>query len=442
MTNHKSTRDIDTMVDIIFRSARPALVAGAVLLAVMACETVRNPLEVESSSRIPAEKVETPANAQLLMDGAIADFECAFASYVVESATVGEEFIYAQQTADRVPADARTTLPTDIRYSTNSCTGLGVYAPLQVARASADNLLDHLRVWTDAEVPVNRTKLIATAAAYAGYSYLLLGESLCTLSFSKINADRSINYGGEISRDSTFKIAVARFTEAITAAQATATTDILRMAYLGRARAKLNLKDYAGAEADALQVPAGFIKNATYSATVGRRNNLVWGDNALSNRSSSIGEPYRSMTGDPRVPVTATNTVSTTLVRHFYQTKYATVDAPIPLAKYQEAQLIIAEAEIRAGNLANALPIIAAERTRGAQPAFAGTTQAEYMAELIDQRRRELFLEGQHLGDVIRYGIVLQPAAGTPYHFGGTYGNQICFPLPSAEKLNNPLIGG
>jgi len=67
---------------------------------------------------------------------------------------------------------------------------------------------------------------------------------------------------------------------------------------------------------------------------------------------------------------------------------------------------------------------------------------AEYMAELIDQRRRELFLEGQHLGDIIRYGIALQPAAGTAYHFGGTYGNQICFPLPAAEKLNNPLIGG
>ncbi len=430
------------MVVTILQSVRPALIAGVALLGAIACETARNPLEVESSSRIPAENVETPANAQLLMDGAIADFECAFASYAVESATVGEEFIYAQQTADRVPADARTTLPTDVRYSTNSCTGLGVYSPLQISRSSADNLLDHLRVWTDAEVPVNRTKLIATAADYAGYSYLLLGESMCSLAFSKINADRSINYGGEISRDSTFKIAVARFTEAITAAQATSTTDILRMAYLGRARAKLNLKDYAGAEADALQVPAGFLKNATYSATVGRRNNHVFNDNSISNRSSSVGEPYRSMTGDPRVPVVATNTVSTTTIRHFYQTKYTTVDAPIPLAKYQEAQLIIAEAEIRAGNLANALPILNAERTRGAQSAFTGTTQAQYLAELIDQRRRELFLEGQHLGDIIRYGIVLQPAAGTAYHFGGTYGNQICFPLPAAEKLNNPLIGG
>src|SRR6266542_1051910 len=309
MKNSKSTRDVDSMVVTILQSVRPALIAGVALLGAIACETARNPLEVESSSRIPAENVETPANAQLLMDGAIADFECAFASYVVESATVGEEFIYAQQTADRVPADARTTLPTDVRYSTNSCTGLGVYSPLQISRASADNLLDHHRVWTDAEVPVNRTKLIATAAAYAGYSYLLLGESMCSLAFSKINADRTINYGGEISRDSTFKIAIARFTEAITAAQATSTTDILRMAYLGRARAKLNLKDYAGAEADALQVPAGFLKNATYSATVGRRNNLVFNDNAITNRSSSIGEPDRSMTGDPRVPVTATNTV-------------------------------------------------------------------------------------------------------------------------------------
>jgi hypothetical protein len=105
------------------------------------------------------------------------------------------------------------------------------------------------------------------------------------------------------------------------------------------------------------------------------------------------------------------------------------------------AQLIIAEADIRAGSLATALPILNASRTRGGQAAFTGTTQAEYLAELIDQRRRELFAESHHLGDIIRYNITLQPAAGTPYHFGGTYGNQICLPLPSAERLNNPLIG-
>jgi hypothetical protein len=425
------------MRPMIPRSA--VLVAGA--LFALGCKSVENPLDVESSSRIPAVAVETPANAQLLVDGAIADFECAFASYVIQSATVGEEFIYAQQTADRVPADRRNTLPTDSRYATNNCEGLGVYGPLQVARASAENILGYLKGWTDAQVPVNRTRLISIAAAYAGYSYVLLGEGLCTLAFSRINPDRSIAYGGEISRDSTFKIAVNLFSEAIAAAQATSNTEILRMAYLGRARAKLNLGDYTGAKADALLVPAGFVKNATYSATVSRRNNLVFADNSSANRSSSIGEPYRSMTGDPRVPVTSTTTTSATGIRHFYQTKYTSVSDAIPLATYEEAQLIIAEAEIRAGNLEAALPILTAERTRGAQGAFTGITQAEYMAELIDQRRRELFLESHHLGDVIRYGITLSPPAGTPYHFGGTYGNQLCFPLPAAERLNNPLIG-
>ncbi|MEP6507280.1 MAG: RagB/SusD family nutrient uptake outer membrane protein, partial [Gemmatimonadales bacterium] len=362
--------------------------------------------------------------------------------YVVEGATVGEEFIYAQQTADRVPADRRGVIPTDTRYSTGTCAGLAIYQPLQVARASNDNILTYLKGWTDAEVPANRTKLIATAAAYAGYAYVMLGEGFCSLAFSHINPDRSIEYGGEISRDSTFRIAVSRFTEAIAAAQTTSTTDILPMAYLGRARAKLNLKDYAGAKSDAQKIAAGYLKNATYSASVGRRNNFVWSDNASANKSSSVGEPYRTiMAGDPRVPVTPGDATSATGIRHWFQTKYSAVDTPIPLATFEEAQLIIAEADIRSGSLATALPILAASRVRGSQPAFTGTTQDQYMAELIDQRRRELFLESQHLGDVIRYGIALAPAAGTSYHFGGLYATQICFPLPAAERLNNPLIG-
>lgn len=432
---------------MINRIARQAAVLGAVLLSIAACSEIKHPLDVETSSRIPAVNVETPANAQLLVDGAVADFECAFAAYVVEGGTVGEEFIYAQQTADRVPADRRAVIATDTRYSTGSCSNLAIYQPLQVARAANDNILNYLKGWTDVEVPNNRQRLIATAAAYAGYSYVLLGEGFCSLAFSHINLDRSIEYGGEISRDSTFRIAVSRFGEAITAAQAAGTTapalELLRMAYLGRARAKLNLGDYAGAKADAQQVPAGYQKNATYSATVGRRNNHVWGDNASANRGSSIGEPYRTiMAGDPRVPVTQGTATSASGIRHWFQTKYAAVDAPIPLATYEEAQLIIAEADIRSGSFGTATTILNASRARGNQGVYAGAqTTAALLAELIDQRRRELFLESQHLGDVIRYGITLTPAVGTAYHFGGTYANQICFPLPSAERLNNPLIG-
>src|SRR5688500_19720452 len=105
MTNQPSTRDSNTMKRYLTprTAVRAAIVAAA--LTVTACD---NPLDVVTTSRIPAENVESPANAQLLIDGAIADFECAFAAYVVQSATVGEEFIYAQQTAGRTPPDARS----------------------------------------------------------------------------------------------------------------------------------------------------------------------------------------------------------------------------------------------------------------------------------------------------------------------------------------------
>ena len=132
---------------------------------------------------------------------------------------------------------------------------------------------------------------------------------------------------------------------------------------------------------------------------------------------------------------------SATGVPHFYQLKYPTTGTPLPLATFEEAQLIIAEADIRAGSLATALPILNASRARGGQSTFSGSTQAQYLAELIDQRRRELFAESHHLGDILRFNIALQPAVGTAYHFGGTYGTQICLPLPLAERLNNPMIG-
>lgn len=422
--------------------------AIALLLSPMACDTLKNPLDVEPQSRIPAALIETPGNAQLLSDGAVGDFECAFNSYTTQGGTIGEEFIYAQQTASRTPYDRRNTSKDDSDYAVNSCIGLGVYTPLQIARQSNENLLTRLRLWSDAEVSAgsgspNRTNLMAIAAAYAGYSIVLLAEGFCTMAISSVNIDKSITYGGEIQRDSVFKVAIARFTEAIDFATTAGNGSILSMAYLGRARAKLGIGDYAGAKADAARVPSGYLRNVTASTAAPRRQNRIAAENSQVSSSLSVGELYRTL-GDTRVPVTATSNASATGIVHYYQTKYPTLATPIPLATYEEAQLIIAEADIRAGGagLATALPILNASRSRGGQSPFLGVTQAEFLAELVDQRRRELFAESHHLGDVIRFGIALQPAAGTPYHFGGTYGTQICLPLPSAERLNNPRIGG
>lgn len=125
----------------------------------------------------------------------------------------------------------------------------------------------------------------------------------------------------------------------------------------------------------------------------------------------------------------------------YYQTKYTDAGAPIPLARHAEAQLIIAEAE---GGSA-AVAIINQLHDAAGLPLFSATSEAEIMQQIIRERRAELFLESHHLYDLTRYDLPLSPAAGSPYQQqkGGTYGNQLCFPLPDVERLNNPnILGG
>jgi hypothetical protein len=104
---------------------------------------------------------------------------------------------------------------------------------------------------------------------------------------------------------------------------------------------------------------------------------------------------------------------------------------------------LIAEADI-ASNRANTLAIIATMRAAGSQPAYTGATATDDLNEIIDQRRRALFLTGTHLGDIIRYNLTVTPAAGTntPWNqtFGPDKGSQMCLPLPQVEFLNNPKL--
>jgi len=123
--------------------------------------------------------------------------------------------------------------------------------------------------------------------------------------------------------------------------------------------------------------------------------------------------------------------------------KYPLASSVIPVARYAEAQLIIAEAKVAANDLAAAAAAInAARATHPGLPTFSATglTAADVKNQIIEERRRELYLEGHRLGDIRRYNVPLSPTPGTAYPFGGVYGTQSCFPLPDVEKINNPNI--
>jgi hypothetical protein len=112
----------------------------------------------------------------------------------------------------------------------------------------------------------------------------------------------------------------------------------------------------------------------------------------------------------------------------------------MPVARYAEARLIIAE--VMGGQ--TAVDIVNALRAPHGLPSYTGPIDAASIRGLIiEERRRELFVEGFRLHDIHRFELPLLPAPGTDFPAkGGTYGNTTCLPLPDVERYNNPNIGG
>ena len=420
-------------------------VQGGVALSLLwsaACRDLTS-LQQSNPGQISALDAYVPTNAPLLVTGAAEDFFCAYTRYVVGSGLFTDELSVAISNPTNFDYDRRTIV-TNASYGTGNCGGNQqppIYSTLSTARATADTILAKLRNWSDAEMPagVVRNRLIGQAAAYAGYSLVLLGEGMCSA---------AINVGPELTPAQLFEEAKLRFDAAIEASTAANDAATLNLATLGRARTLLNQGNHAAAAVDAAKIPANFVANTSNDAVNTRRQNYSF-FSINQNSYSTVDPSFRGLTldgaPDPRVAVTDANRNGTASgTRIFTPDKYPTFGTVMPIARYAEAQLIIAEARIVAGDLAGAAAAInAARATRPNMPTYsaAGQTAAEVQAQLVEERRRELFLEGHRLGDLRRWKMPLLPAAGTPYPLAtGTYGELSCFPLPDVETINNPNI--
>ncbi|HEV2642508.1 MAG TPA: RagB/SusD family nutrient uptake outer membrane protein [Candidatus Elarobacter sp.] len=407
---------------------------GRLALTILLAESTAcgNLVGVESSpSRVDAADVETPANAALLVDGAAANFNCAFADYITGAGLVSGELQWASTSPWGREYDQRAFNSASGFYATQTCdTGLGIYKPLATARWQADNTLKLLQGWTDQQV-TGRQALIARAAAYSGYAHVLLGEGMCSAAF---------DLGPEQTPAQILARAEDRFTQALAAARTAQLSDVTNLALVGRARARLDLGKKAEAAADAQLVTDGFVFNATYSAARFRSYDFIY-SNVNRDEGVVVGAPFRAVayngTADPRVAVqNLGRTAADRTTPLWVQTKYGSLAAPVPIATWREALLISAEAQLGQA----AVAAINKLHARVGLPPFASTNDTQIMQQIIYERRAELFLESHALGDVRRLSLPLAPAAGTPYPAGGTYGNQSCFPLPDNERLNNPNL--
>ncbi|MGI8498465.1 MAG: RagB/SusD family nutrient uptake outer membrane protein [Gemmatimonadaceae bacterium] len=412
------------------------LLALAATGAALGCNTDRL-LDVTAPSQVPVTLFDNPANAVLMVNSAITDFECAFASAVTVEGIISDELADAQLGAAAWPYDRRdANTQTNGSYGVNSCASNqtpGIYTPLSTARFDADNALTKLEKWTDAQVP-NRQKLVAQAALYAGFSYAMIGVSFCEAAF---------DLGPQQKQPAIFALAEQRFTTAITAAQGAGLTDVLSAAYVGRARVRLFQGNTAGAATDAALVPAGFVFNATMGANDNRRYNRIFAAvqqfgfytvaaESRGLKTEGVEDPRSKVVAIPGTrPADAKSAI-------FASVKYPAYASPIAMAKYEEAQLILAE--VRGG--AQAVSIINSLRAAAGVPSYTGPTDAASIKSLIiEERRRALFLEGLRNYDIQRFSLPQVPAPGTPFPLkGGNYGNTTCLPLPDVERFNNPNI--
>lgn len=432
-----------------------ALGALASSVTIAACNDF---LVAENPGAVEAEDLNAPAYVNLLTNGVIGDFQLV-ASWINYYAAVFTDELYNTHVffEERL-FDTRDVTPENGTYS------FFLYGRLHRARFMADSVASRLAIILGDSA--SRDNRLARVRAFGGYSYIYLAENLC---------ESPIDVSAPLSPDELFQRAIDRFemaidvatearntpaaTPAATAARIATADTIINLARVGAARASLNLGNTAEAIAYASAVPAAFQYNMWYSENSTGENNMWYGrlsTGASGSNSATISfTPFLAMTGDPRIPRPTTTERSmngldifipnSPLAFSTYSGTPTGADitraASIRLASGLEAQYIVAEAN---GPTTETLDFVNARRAIGQQGTTAATDDA-LMAELRDQRRRDLYLDGHRLGDLRRYmdlyGInEFQTGAYPNTTTGEIYVDRYCWPLNLAEINGNPNI--
>ena len=462
------------------RAARLALIFAA-SLSIAACEDF---LTAENPGLVQVDQLEDTAMVGLMENSAIGAFQDVYTWLAYYSGVFTDELRNHHVFFEEGLFDQRRVQQDNGTYSVFH------YTPLQRSRWLADSMAGRIRgVYGDSAL---RDLRLARTYAFAGYNLIMLAELLCEAPLSA----HGVRYSRPYSSEELFEFAEQRFDSAIKIAAAsrvanaavttgpTATLaaryvlgadSVRNLAYVGLARAALGRGDNAAAIAAANQVTGmgtsnDFEYRLNYSATTALgvfnfyQDRLSGGAGVTT--GSITGTPYLAL-DDNRVPhpETATGTPQTEATMGgqfvvpnsppsfstFTNTPAGgdfTYGASIRLASLLEARYIIAEAGGAAGtNIGGQTNVDFVESRRTAFPsttAAVPTTPANYLDNLIEQRRRDFYLDGHRMGDLRRYVREYSRDFWPTGSFYGsttvTFGTQMCWPLNVAEITNNPLV--
>jgi len=394
-------------------------------------------LGVTNPSSVPDDLLSDPTLMPALYAGAVQTFQCGVINFAATGGMLAGEYWSSNGFVNNHTWEWRSV--SDIKASPGTCnfgqgtTSMGFYSPLQQARFQLDDAFDRIEKFSDAEI-ANRAKLLAELRADAGYAYLLLTEGMCQM---------TIDGGPAMTKAQVLAIAKDRFNDALTRATAVNDASLKNMALVGLARTALDAGDLPAAAAAARQVTVNFVRNLEFSTSVQSRENRIFDLNVLQD-FISVAPPYQSLTvmvtgqatpqPDPRVPVKDGGRLARDgVTRWWQQLKFASGGGvAFPVASWAEAQLILAEA---VGNTPEGLGAVNAVRaTKNIQPLVPAPTD-DWTTLVLEERRRQLFSEGQRYADMLRKNLPFQSGTNRK---GQIYSSLTCVPLPDVETRNNP----
>jgi len=381
-------------------SKRRIAVAG-MTLALAGCST-----DVQDPSVVQAETIDPIADARVFSLSAQQNF------YVAYTAHINNTGIFSTELWTGAVRNETNDIARHVIVDTNVDLSGSFWSPLQVVIGTNDQVVSVLK-----DTPTFNTDIaVARASLWSGLAAELLAETFC---------QGVLHVGPALTTAQMLDSAIVRLQQAITVSTAITSTE-------------------ANALATANLVAPTFTAVTVHVDDPQARARLSNGVFVTSSGTTQIVAGLYRALADPRVPwVDAGINAQDGRNRLYRQTKFPSFTAPIRIASGLEARYIAAEAQLKInGSTAPALALIAERRLAGNQPAFTGTTTAQVLAELMDQRARDFWLEAKHLGDILRNptAAALVPPAGTPY-YKAEYGNFLplaCLPVPFAEKANNP----
>jgi len=471
--------------------------AGVFIALAMTATACDGLLDVELPGNITEDATFVPGQAELLVNSAIADIECALSDF-----TAFEAAGYEDNTSRTVGwwggRFERPVTPNGGNCSTGE-TSVGWFSPLQKGRWMAEQVYSRLENdWDVSKVP-DRERLMAEAALYAGIVYTHLGEFFCEVMVDagpKMGWEESLQEGeqwfttalGHISANGDFAIPTGISSSA------------QQMAYLLRARARWAQNTSATdalAVQDAQMITEGFSSfvsreaggertrwNRVYSAHVGLGwvvllGPVTWWTGTTSNQPAFLGGgawpatiPFTGYwdlavlpdgravsdagmpittadagaVADPRVPeeLSAVTGVGGGTGPNNYtgheELKYTAAGDPFPLAKWEEAWLI--QAQIEGGQ--TAIDLVNDIRDAHGLPQvtyLTGASSADDILKMVlEEVRRTHFMEpGRWWSHKLRYDLWFPRGEDQDiWNFGYQTGVRMVY--PNGEYTTNPNL--